>query len=238
MKKKETILNELMEVAPMLATLENQATYSFPSSYFNQLADTVLCRIQQEALLDAAKNNAYAVPENYFNTLPNTILQTIKNVTALNDELVSIAPLLASINKTNVYSVPENYFASINILQAVTQKPTAKIISMGVVRKWVSYAAAAAMTGVLITGAFLYTSNKNSFDINKEVNKLSDEELQGYLSSNAHVITLNEENNNTFLNQEIPDLKENLYLLSDEELQQYLKENESAAKNNSEKTSG
>jgi len=213
MKSSVTILSELEKIAPVLATISKEMPYQLPESYFTQSTES----IQTAAFLSAADKHPYTVSTGYFDSLSTRILNSIYEADAA-VELNETAPLLASLKKENVYQVPQHYFNSLQSLEGV------KVISLGIVRKLVSYAAAAVMAGVLITGAFLYSGHKGSFDLNNEVNKVSDEELQNYLSSNTvHPYLINEENTNA-VNAESIDMKEAIQLVSDEELQEYVNE--------------
>ncbi len=224
MDNSETILSELQEIAPTLITL-NKNVYTTPTGYFNNFANELLGCINADALLAEAKKTApvFQVPDNYFDTLAGSIIQKIKQQN--NEyfvELEEVAPLLNTINKKNIYSLPQGYFEHLNIIIPAKKLSGAKVVFLSKTRRLISYAAAAVIAGVLVTGAIFYPGNSASFDVSKEVNKLSDAELNGYLES-AHSISFMDDT--MILNQESPSIQEHLKLVSDQELQQYLDEN-------------
>jgi len=233
MARSADILNELKVLSPVLADISPENLYTLPRSYFDNLSNEMLNFITTEYLVFGKKENKLNVPSGYFEGFAETVLQKIKSQlkTEIYLELQDVAPLLNTINKENIYSVPANYFQNlaVNIIKA--QAPKAKVVTFKVARKWLNYAAAAMLAGVLVSGAFLFTDNKSSFDLSKEVNKVSDEDLQNYINNNSHTLvygTENELNNNS----KLPELEENLQSISDDELQQYLNENEENTKKN------
>lgn len=129
------------------------------------------------------------VPGDYFEQFSKKMLERV----LWEEELKIIAPTLLDISRNPVYFVPEGYFKQFVV--EPTQKVTVKVIKMPGWRKMVSYAAAAAMAGVLVTGAFLYTDNKspdyfdmgayNAINISAEINKLPEEAIHQYLNNNV-----------------------------------------------------
>lgn len=244
MQKKEIILSELKETCPLLSSVNNYPLFTVPQNYFDCLADEIINRIKIEQLLKEAKGNTFTIPGNsntYFTTLPDLILSKIKNQSAdsveqIFNELEEVAPLLNTISKKPVYHVPGNYFEGL-AANSAKNKPFLKVVSFSLARKWISYAAAAIMAGVLVTGAFRNENNINSsrpFNVNIEINNLKDEDLESYLN-NANVISYPEDTSG-FSGIELPDLQEGLQMISDDELQKYLKENEDPVATVSDKT--
>jgi hypothetical protein len=231
MTRNITILKELEQLVPVLATVSTEMHYQLPESYFIQSTEN----IQTAAFLNAANTPTYTVFAGYFDSLSKKILNRIYAAVELNET----APLLASLKKENVYQIPQDYFHLLQSLEGIKVERKVKIISIATVRKLVSYAAAAVMAGILITGAFLYSGHKGNFDLSNEVNKVSDEELQNYLSSTTvHPYLVNDDNGNT-LNADNINLKEEIQFVSDEELQEYVDESkELAQKNNAIKKAG
>jgi hypothetical protein len=179
-------------------------------------------------LLDLSKQMPQSVPNGYFDSLSGEILRLAKE-SSLNveSELASIAPLLNQISKKPVQYLPESYFADFKV-QSI--KEPAKIIQMRIVRKWISYASAAMIAGILITAGFLFNNKPiNSFDFNyyskidvpKALNQATDDELQNYLNSTASLtgteqLTIPDESDSSS--------QGNFQQISDEELKDYLKE--------------
>ncbi len=221
MNKHEEILNELKEIAPLLMAVNKQPVYTVPKDFFSNLSNKILacCKITLPSNLTLS--TIYSVPENYFNTFPSAILKKIKlTENEVSEELQQIAPLLNTISKKNIYSIPTNYFEQIKI--PITKTP-AKTISFSKTRKWISYAAAAVMAGVLVTGAFFYVDHSSSYDVTNEIKKASDDELNSYADENS--VSFNEDSLINENEQELLNIEDGLKSVSNEELENYLQEN-------------
>ncbi len=222
MDTKETILGELREISPTVALISKEQVLTIPDRYFDTLPDSIMDKILTIGF-DNAKYSPLTIPNNYFNDLSSTILTKIKfQQSECFSELEEVAPLLNTINKQAIYTVPIDYFQNLNVGIKTSKKPTATIISFRNTRKWISYAAAAVMAGMLVTGAYLYTDRPASFDLSKEVNKLSDDELNSYINSD-HSVVITPDSINLGSST---DVQSNLKLVSDEELKQYLEDNQ------------
>lgn len=221
MKENKTIINELKEIAPIIASIQKKDLFIVPDSYFDNLADKVLDKIKVEGA-ENQKNTPLTIPDGYFNNLASNIISKIKNEQSeVYRELEDIAPLLNSISKLPVYTIPDGYFEGFKAETCVSKISTARVISFSKTRKWISYAAAAIMAGVLVTGAFIYTDQPNTFNLSKEVNKLSDEELISYMNS-EHSVVFTPDSINLGPGA---DVQSDLKLISDDELKQYMEEN-------------
>jgi hypothetical protein len=133
-------------------------------------------------------------------------------------ELETVAPLLNTIGRGNVYAIPAGYFEQ---LDPVPARQEAKIVPFRKARRWMQYAAAAMISGILVTGAFLYTDTGNDLtgekmDVPAELNKVSAGELSSYLD--------NPDPAQVAVNDITTDEKNNIKAVSDEELDQYLAE--------------
>lgn len=235
MENRQQILEELNEITPFLAEIEVVNPYRVPTGYFNTLPDTVMDRIQIHEALQPASRNIYEVPAGYFEGLPAAILSRVQQSNIENEvwaELNEVAPLLNTISKQEIYAVPAGYFAQANFVSAaLPQKTVGKVISLKIARKWMQYAAAAVVTGVLVTGAFLYTDNYPNFeyekyssiDVSSEINKASEEDMVSYLDNHEHFVIAPE--TTAVAVEEFSDPSEPMEVLSDEELNEYLKEN-------------
>lgn len=239
MDNKEQILSELREISPFLADLEHINPYTLPDGYFEALPD----RITEKILLTAglqpgfSNTNCYQLPGGYFDNLSDTILSAIKmgeRANEVNAELASVAPLLNTISKKQVYNVPEGYFdREISGSSLQSKKKDAGVFNIRSVRKWMQYAAAAVVAGVLITGAFLYTDSSENFieyekynqvDIPSALDQVSEEELLRYLDSPEHTAIMPSVNLSSS-EAELFDMNSSMQTISDEELKQYLKDN-------------
>ncbi|MEO7982608.1 MAG: hypothetical protein ABI688_00875 [Bacteroidota bacterium] len=173
MKEKDNILKELSELNSVLATTTLQDTYTVPAGYFDGLAAAILSRIKaleavntadelshlSPALSNLSKQMPYAVPQGYFEELAG---KAIKLTAVTNDfqtskeELAGLSPLLSGLKKEMPFAVPQGYFESLAGKIAIEEnKPAAKVISM-TGRKWLRYAAAAVVTGILVMSGFMF----------------------------------------------------------------------------------
>lgn len=233
MENRKTIIAELLAVAPLVAESSLAKLYTVPEGYFASFPAMVAEKIRLEEMLAQATAPVYEVPDGYFTTLPGDILSRIQTYHTIREELDEVAPLLNTIDKATPYQVPPTYFAQADFARLVRyQQPQAKVLNLRLARRWMQYAAAALVTGVLVTGAFLYTDNPASIedpayktvDLSAELNKVSETELVNYLDNPEHTAVANTA---TVLTSEeiLTDVKNNLRQVSDEELKQYLTDN-------------
>lgn len=224
METKSAILSELKEISPTVAAVGSGLTYRVPDGYFDVLAAAILNRIRTEGLSakeelntlspllgGLSKKSPYQVPEGYFES----------------------SPLLMQLRNKETYSVPEGYFDNLatNVLNKVHDRKPAKVISMNTSRRFMRYAAAAVVAGVMAVAGWFYFANNSSQGISDPViagvdglsedNKISDEEISKYLEAEtipvatAVIFPENDE-------MSASDIKEMLSDVSDDELQQYL----------------
>lgn len=234
MKNRQQIEEELSQIAPWLSGMELANPYAIPQGYFAVLSATIMERIKDRDVLTMVSSpaNAYQVPAGYFEGLTAGILSRVGYTTGMVNEvqaeLEELAPLLNTIQKENVYSMPDGYFTHVNF---VGEQKKAKVFSLLNARRWMQYAAAAVITGVLVSGAFLFTDN-NSYmeyekythiDISSELNKVSEAELIRYLDNHEHFAMVPEVT--ALANEALSEENEPVRVLSDEELSQYLNEN-------------
>ncbi len=193
--------------------------------------DTILTEMQSIAPSIAAIGTAmpYSVDAQYFESLPEILLEQTQFA---DNHIISNLP----------YQVPPNYFdqlstqllnriAAETTVEAPIQKTTAKIVRFNQVKRWMSYAAAAILAGILITNAFLFTDKPNyseyekyrTLDIPSTLDLVSDADLNNYIQNNSH--TNGVEEMVVSESQSLPNLSENMELLSNENLDAYLQEN-------------
>lgn len=110
MNRNEIILNELRQISPVVAGINNHNVYSVPQDYFQSLSDEISVRI---IVPNLPAEMPYAVPADYFSGLPFNIMSRLKENVVFNPA--------ASNKSLPVYSVPEGYFNTLagNILQRV-----------------------------------------------------------------------------------------------------------------------
>lgn len=101
-----TILNELKNIAPTLATASRQMPFEVPAGYFEQLADSMLAQV-----------NVTAVPSGYFDNFADNMLALVRQQEA-QQELTNVAPTVAGLSRQMPYSVPAGYFDSLQPMAA------------------------------------------------------------------------------------------------------------------------
>jgi len=220
--------------------------YTVPEGYFAALPEQIMFAVTQEAAKQLPQQTPYNVPDGYFESLSSHILSRIQHSSTsvpftsavaneVYEELENIAPVLNTISKANVYSVPKGYFEQLNIARMATAPAQAKVVSMGSrVRKWLSYSTAAAIAGVMITAAFLFTDNPSgnnnasvnyykslsNIDVKKEVSVLSEDEIVNYLSTHPAAADVS-----TSIGNVAPDIQHSVNDISEDEIREYLQEN-------------
>lgn len=201
--------------------------YQVPDGYFKSLSLEILKRVGNYGL--ASTELPYTVPSGYFETFSSTVLSAISNNTEnesrneIKEELLSIAPSLASIGNKNVYSVPDGYFENIPVTGNL-KKTAAKIISLGTrIRRSITYAAAASVFGLISISSITYVKNHNRYngampELHEKFADISDDEIQNYLDGgNTHILQ-----NGDGQSEELQDFFKNA---SDEDIQNYLEDN-------------
>jgi hypothetical protein len=231
-----TAAEELNHLSRSLTSIHGQMPYTVPAGYFEGLAEQVLRRIKaMEAatvseelselsplLAGLSKKMPYSVPVDYFEQL-----HTEESAAT---ELASISPLLSGLKKEMPYSVPAGYFEDLvdSVAKKAVKKET-KVIAI-TSRKWFRYAAAAVMVGVIATLAFLKFGNdepkasqplaKFEKNLNKEIKKMSEKELNDFLQYSAAGLDGTE---NVKIDN-IDDAKELLKDVSESEMKTFLEE--------------
>ncbi len=233
MENRKPIIAELQTVAPLVAETSPEKLYTVPEGYFASFPAEIAEKIRLEEMLTKAAAPVYEVPDGYFTTLPVEVLSRIQTNHTVREELDEVAPLLNTIDKETPYQVPEKYFARADFARLASyQQPQAKVVTLRLARRWMQYAAAALVTGVLVTGAFLFTDNPanieestyQSVDLSSELDKVSETELANYLDNPEHAAVANTVAVLTG-EESLTDVKKNLQRVSDEELKQYLTDN-------------
>ncbi|MBN8720030.1 MAG: hypothetical protein J0H85_11335 [Sediminibacterium magnilacihabitans] len=176
------------------------------------------------------RRTVFSVPAGYFDGLADRIMQKIRLLEEGKDtdanELADVAPLLHAMARRNVYTVPKGYFE-----QTIVQPP-ARVVSMHRPRKWMRYAAAAALTGAIGTGIFFASRKEQAgdyekytkVDVSSAIDKVSDTELVNYLDKNER-LTGSVDQTMVTASEELPDLSKHISQYSDEELKEFLDEN-------------
>lgn len=172
MSNKEENIDLAIE-APFLAALNKEPVFFVPNQYFETLKDQITSQIELEEI--GKKNNAFETPKEYFeNSAANllariTIEEKIENTTS----------------NQNGFTIPENYFSisksNIENSLGLKKQKTAKIINLSFIR----IAAAACILITCTIGIYLNINRTNN--IHYQLSKISDEEIETYLSQNTDI---------------------------------------------------
>lgn len=236
MAKNIKILQELNELESSLAKMEPTQQFQVPEGYFENFAHSVMDRIRAEEyetsgfLEGLPKQHPYKTPQGYFDGLEQRLMQFIREHADYQDvrsELESLSPLLGNLKKETPYSVPQGYFETLDI-DKNKEIETAKVVSINRSKtRWLKYAAAAVVTGIIVLGSFLFIS-RDKIDpvgepqkwVAKQVKKIPENKLEEFIEitdgTGAGDVVLN--------GAQSPEIKQLLKDLSDEELDEFIEE--------------
>jgi hypothetical protein len=150
------------------------------------------------------------------------------------EELEGLSPLLSGLKKQVPYSIPENYFETLAV-NGKNETGKAKVISLGAL-KWLRYAAAAVIIGIVTMGGFLLF-NKNEVDpadksyawVKKNLNKVSTDELNKFIDMTSEDAPVLASNNSV----EVKELVKNI---PDKEIQDFLDDAQDAEPDSNDNT--
>jgi hypothetical protein len=143
----------------------------------------------------------FQAPTGYFETLPQALMSRIKSQK----------------NTATILELPK-------------LDQTTPVVQMHKARKWIMYAAAAMLTGILVTGAFLFSDKpvdqmKQQYqlqDLGAALDAVPDAALEQYLEENQTIAV--DEVLSTPI-QKLPELGDHIQNISNENLNNYLEEN-------------
>jgi hypothetical protein len=178
------IIQELSDLGSNLQDISKNI-YSVPTGYFEGFSEQMLSVIKANESLawlsSLPKEMPFHVPAGYFDELDEKIMEIIRShpdYRTSREEIESISPLLSSISKRPVYSVPKEYFE--NFKPGVEEETETKIVSI-TGRRWLRYAAAAVIAGIiLMVGVMTFdnshkdSAGKTLAKFEKEVKKIND----------------------------------------------------------------
>ncbi len=215
--------------------------YEVPKGYFDGLAGNIINRIKAQEtenpkeeiellsplLGGIGKKNPFVTPEGYFNDISDNIVAGVKAIDFVNEELENLSPVMLALKDKQVYEVPAGYFDNTVdvILKKVRNQQPAKAISIGFGKKMMRYAAAAVVTGLIATGAWMYFKPTAPADtiasIEQGIKKATDAEILNF--SEISTASMAEADTTAATAGDITekDSKDLLANISDEELQQY-----------------
>ena len=173
------IIQELSDLGSNLQGNISKNIYSVPPGYFEGFSEQMLGLIKANESLtwlsSLPKEMPFSVPDGYFNELDEKIMEIIRShpdYQTSREELESVSPLLSSISKRPVYSVPKGYFE--NFKPGVEEKKETKVVSI-TGRKWLRYAAAAIIVGVILMAGLIAFNNNNKDSAGKTLAKFEKE---------------------------------------------------------------
>ena len=180
----QDIIQELSDLGSNLQDVSKNI-YSVPLGYFEGFSEQMLSIIKTNEsmtwLSSLPGKTPFHVPSTYFNELDQRIMEIIRShpdYQTSSEEIESVSPLLSSITKRPVYSVPKGYFE--NFKPGVEEKKETKVVSI-TGRKWLRYAAAAVIVGVILMAGLIQFNNRNGdsagkslANFEKEVKKIND----------------------------------------------------------------
>ena len=217
MKTKEKILQELKEIAPKLASLDNENAISVPENYFVNFKSTIiekakLSGVNEELkaispeLAKIEKRNTVKVPVGYFASLPTEFLQQIRKEEVV-AELKQIAPALLQIEKENAFEISTNYFKNFpqQMMKTVAAQEKSKTkaatpalfsglsnalenLAQYIFKPKYSFAFAGTAATVIIA-VMMFTKVEQCNDLDCKMASLTDEEINTYLDGNADIYT-------------------------------------------------
>lgn len=180
MTQRDNILQELKELQSRLADSTPENIYTLPEGYFDGLADQVMRRIKalettnavdeltslSPVLSQLSKKMPYTIPAGYFEEMETSLISSVSTSSqSAKEELENLSSLLSGMKKEVPYSVPQGYFDTLVDNRSIeTARPETKVFSLGS-RKWIRFAAAAVVTGIIVTtGYFFLSRDKVSVD--------------------------------------------------------------------------
>lgn len=178
----------------------------------------------------------YSVPDGYFNALPEQVMQRIRSLEAdpVQEELETLSPLLADARGTSPrqpLSTPKGYFNDLSekIMAGINQyqETPAKVVPMQSRRRYLSWAVAACLIGLIgVSAVFLLRQNAgNGNNIATQLAGVSDQEIVEYLQAHSDAF----DNDAIFSNvsnvevaEELPRISTSLNDLPAEAIEKYL----------------
>lgn len=243
MTQRDNILQELGELQSKLADHTPENIYSVPTGYFDGLAEQVLRRIRaldaenavdelaclSPLLSKLSKDMPYTVPAGYFEEIETSLISFVSTGSqSAKEELETLSPLLSGLKKEMPYSVPAGYFENLGEKRASNKT---KVVSLGS-RKWIRFAAAAVVTGIITTITFLFIGSSDDkgpgasiakFEkkLTKDIKKTSDKELNEFIQQFSDAGLVTEETAYNVPDIEVKDLLKDV---SENELKNFLEE--------------
>jgi hypothetical protein len=236
MNSQDAIQQELKDFGSSLPFKNvEQPVFTVPDGYFENFAASVWAKLKSQQELSAAdevkdlspvlaaisKQTPFSVPENYFTHLATGLPALV------NDE--ALPEFLQSHTKQMPYAVPNGYFEELAAqVAAKVTKQKAKVVPLSV--RFMRYAAAAAIVGILVLGSLLYVGRNRTTTVDlakqpsawiaQKLKNVSNTDLEAFLKN------LNAESGSTELAQKggKTEVRSLLHDVSNRELDAFLNE--------------
>ncbi len=236
-----TILQEVQQISPIVAGVGQANPFQVPDGYFEGFAGKMMLLLKAESisakdelqslsplLNSIAKKVPFEVPAGYFEELSEQAVEGLKAIEFVNVELENLSPLMNDLKSKSVYEVPAGYFDSLPeiILAAAKTSRPAKVVSIGLGKRIMQYAAAAMVIGFLAIAGWLYFSpaTPSTAGIESTVKQIGDDEIIRFLENNETDVVA-ESGFNGAEEMDETDMKTMLANVSDEELENFAVEN-------------
>lgn len=162
------------------------------------------------ALDDLGAHPHFDVPAGYFDAFPARLMDRIRameNSEAVTEELETLSPVLASAPRQLPFTVPDGYFSELTE-KLVTEKKHAtggRVVKMGRnIRLFKRCLAAACIAGLIALGAVLVSRSLNNSSLDRMMAKISDQEIEEYLTYNTDAFDNENIFTNVSLEEELP----------------------------------
>ncbi|MFC5282704.1 hypothetical protein [Pedobacter alpinus] len=153
--------------APLLCSIKGKQAFIVPENYFEDLNNQIKSSINLSQL--GINSEGFTTPTNYFDSLQNDITSQIS--------------LLDIKNSNAGFNTPNDYFekSKTTILDKTLVKSTnkSKIFNISFIR----YAAAACILFATSVGVYMNIQHTNN--VNYQLSKIADEDIENYLQSNV-----------------------------------------------------
>lgn len=231
----------LVKAEPVLTIpgLTSHPGYQVPAGYFEGFSETMLAKVKalesgsaseetkalSPLLAALERKTPFSVPAGYFNELPANTTDGARAIDLVNEELENLSPMMSHLRTVQPYEVPAGYFESLDqtMLEKLSQPKGGKLIPMSGARKWMRYAAAAAVAGLIFIGAMKIFSGSKDTGKLPELAGISDTAIIKYLEQqNGDPVPVIAETSGNDVNFTASDMKDMLADISDDELQKYV----------------
>lgn len=206
MDNRKPILEELMNISPLVGGIQPVPPYSVPEGFFEGFAGQIMARIRSvemsakeeletlsPLLSRIDKKNPFTAPEGYFSELADNLVSGMKAIDFVREELET--PLLSDLKHRQIYTVPPGYFESFPamLLNKIQSGKKAPVVTMRPVKRVFQFAAAAAVAAMVILGVVFFSGKRQQTTAiaalpadsiaSQNIHKLSDEAILDYVEN-------------------------------------------------------